>query len=78
MFSYLILELDLLGDRDAVLGDRSGEPKDFSMQDVASAVGPRVTLTVAGELADAVADALTRFLVVRDLLDCHDSLSCAG
>jgi hypothetical protein len=43
MFSSFVLELDLLGDGDAVLGDE-GEPKLFSITTLRP-LGPRVTLT---------------------------------
>jgi hypothetical protein len=45
----LVLELDLLGDRDAVLGDGRGAPNFFSMRTLRPR-GPSVTLTARASL----------------------------
>ena len=58
-----VLELDLLGDGDAVLGDRRGA--ELLLDDDVAALGAERHLDGVGELVDAVEDALARFLAVR-------------
>ena len=63
-----ILEVDLLGDGHAVLGDR-GRPELLVEDDVAS-LRAECDLHRVSELVDAAQDRLARLLAVNDLL-CH-------
>jgi hypothetical protein len=63
-FSYLILELDLLGDGDAVLGDGGGAEGLFEDDDAAG--GAEGDLDGAGELLHAAENALAGVGVVCD------------
>ena len=64
-----VLELDLLGDGDAVLGD--GRAAEGLLDDDVAAAGAEGDLDGARELAHAGADALAGVLVVDDLLGGH-------
>jgi hypothetical protein len=61
MFSKLVLELDLLGDGDAVLGD-VGEPKLFSITTLRP-LGPRVTFTASARALTPCEDHVASGLV---------------
>ena len=63
-----ILEVDLLGDRHAVLGD--GRGAELLVEDDVAALGSERDLHRVGELVDAAQDRLPRLLAVDNLF-CH-------
>src|SRR4029450_9462928 len=63
-----ILQLDLLGDGDAVLGDRGGA--ELLVEDDVAPLGAERDLDRVGELVDATQNRLARAFAVNDLL-CH-------
>ena len=65
-----VLELDLLGDRHAVLGDGGGA--ELLVEDDVAALGAERHLDRVGELVDAAQDGLARLLAVDNLF-CHSS-----
>ena len=64
-----ILELDFLGDGNAVFGDGGGA--EFLFDDDVAALGTEGHLDSVGESIDAAQDCLTGVFTVQDLL-CHD------
>src|SRR5207253_7431544 len=64
-----VLELDLLGDGDAVLGDRGGS--ELLLDDHVAALGAERDLDGVRQLVDAVEDALARLLAVGNRLRSH-------
>ena len=71
-----VVELDLLGDRDAVVRDRGGAP--LLLEDDVAALGPQRDLHGVRELVHAALERAPRVLVERDDLRCHLLLpSCA-
>src|SRR5215471_3001948 len=64
-----ILELDLLGDGHAVLGDRRGT--ELLLDDDVAALRAEGDLDGVGQLVDAVEDALPRLLAVRNRFRCY-------
>ena len=75
MFSSVFFELDLLGDRDAVLGDR--RRAELLLDDDVAALGAERDLDRVGQHVDAAQDCLAGLLSVHNLL-CHCVCSCAG
>src|SRR5262249_26868309 len=71
----LVLQVDLLGDGDAVLGH--GRRAEGLLEDYLATLGAERDLDGAGELADAAAHGLAGFLVEGDLFGSH-SLSSIG
>src|SRR5690606_24167620 len=67
-----VLELDLLGDRDTVVGDRGGAP--LLLQHDVAALGTERDLHGVGELVHAPFQAAARFLVESDHFCGHASL----
>jgi hypothetical protein len=65
----LVLELDLLRDGDAVLGDRGGA--EALVDDDVATLRPERDLDHVGERVDALQDGLSRALVEDDVLGCH-------
>ena len=70
-----ILQLDFLGHRHAVLGDRRGA--ELLVEDDVAALGAERDLYRVGELVDAAQDRLARLLAVNNLF-CHDLLNLLG
>ena len=66
----LVLELDLLGDGDAVLGD--ARRAEALLDDDVAALGTERHLDRIGEDVDAAEDALTRVAAETDVFGCHD------
>ena len=66
-----VLELDLLGDGDAVVGDRGRAP--LLLQDDVAALGPERDADGVGELVHPPLEGPPRLLVERDELGCHAS-----
>jgi hypothetical protein len=64
-----ILQLDLLGDGHAVLGDRRGP--ELLLDDDVAALGAECHLDGVGELVDAVEDALPRLFAIDDCFSSH-------
>ena len=73
MFSKLVLELDLLGDRDAVLGDR--RRAEALLDDDVAALGAERDLDRVGEGVDAGEDEVAGGLGVDDFFGCHVRIS---
>ena len=69
MFSNLVLELDLLGDGDAVLGDR--RRAEALLDDDVATLGAERDLDRVGERVDAREDEVARVLGVDDFFGCH-------
>src|SRR5690606_32412091 len=69
----LVLELDLLGDGDAVLGDRGGAPR--LLDDDVAATRAEGDLHRVGEGVDALHDLRAGALVEDDVLGSHVSVS---
>ena len=67
-----VVELDLLGDRDAVVGDGGGAP--LLLEDHVAALGPERDLDGVGELVHAPLQGPTCLLVERDDLRGHPFL----
>src|SRR5262249_32317158 len=65
----LVLELDLLGDRDAVLRHRRRAPR--LLDDDVAAAGPERHLDGVGEGVDPTQDVRAGALIEQDLLGCH-------
>ncbi len=65
----LVFQLDLLGDGDAVLGDRRRAER--FLQDDVSALGTERHLDGAGQLGDAPTHRFPRFLIECNLLGSH-------
>ena len=59
-----VVELDFLGDRDTVVGDRRGAP--LLVEDDVAALGPERHLDGVGELVDTRLEGAARFLVELD------------
>ena len=70
-----ILEVDFLGDRDAVLGD--GRRSELLVEDDVAALGAERDLHRVGQLVDAAQHGLPRLLAVHNLF-CHCSFSCSA
>ncbi len=68
----LVLELDLLGDGDAVLGDARGA--EALVDDDVAALGAERDLHCVGEDVDAAQDTLARVAAEFNVLGCHDFL----
>jgi hypothetical protein len=64
-----VLQLDLLGDSDAVLGDRRGP--ELLLDDDVAPLGAEGDFDGVGELVDAVEDALARLLAVGNCFSSH-------
>ena len=64
-----VLELDLLGDGDAVLGDRRGA--EALLDDDVAALGAEGDLDRVGQGVDAREDAVASVLGVNDFFGCH-------
>ena len=64
-----VLEVDFLGDGDAVLGD--GRRTELAVDDDVAALRPEGDLDRVGELVDAAQERRARLLVEDDLLGCH-------
>jgi hypothetical protein len=64
-----VLQVDLLGDGDAVLGD--GRRAELAVDDHVAAFRPERDLDRVGELVDAAQERRARLLVKDDLLGCH-------
>ena len=69
-----VLEVDFLGDGDAVLGD--GRRTELLVEDDVAALGAERDLHRVGQLVDAAQNRLSRLLAVHNLL-CHLSFSSA-
>jgi hypothetical protein len=69
MFSRVVGELDLLGDRDAVLGD--GRRTELLLEDHVATLGAESDLDRVGQLVDAGENLGAGFLRVDDLLSSH-------
>ena len=69
----LVLELDLLGDGDAVLGDR--RRAEALLDDDVAALGAERDLDRVGERVDAREDQVAGYFRVDDFLGCHDDVS---
>jgi len=63
-----ILQIDLLGDGDAVLGNR--RRSELLVEDDVATLGTKGDLDRVGQLIDAAQDGPTRLVTVHDLL-CH-------
>ena len=68
-----VVELDLLGDRDAVVGDRGRAP--LLLEDDVAALGAERDLDGVRELVHAALERPPRLLVERDELRCHPPTS---
>ncbi len=68
----LVLELDLLGDGDAVLGDARGA--EALLDDDVAALGTERHLDRVGEDVDAAQDALARVAAETNVFGCHGSV----
>src|SRR5262249_30568405 len=64
-----VLELDLLGDGHAIVGDRGGSP--LLLEHHIAALGAEGYLDDVGQLVHAALEAAPGVLVVRDHLRCH-------
>src|SRR5439155_2611318 len=69
----LILQLDLLGDGDPILGDRGRA--EALLQDDVAALGAERDPNGAGQLGDAPPHGLAGLLIERDLLRSHSASS---
>ena len=65
----LVLQLDLLGDGDAVLGD--GRRAERLLDDDVAALGPQGDLHRVGEGVDAAQDRVASLRVENDVFGCH-------
>ena len=65
-----VLELDLLGDGDAVLGD--GRAAEFLVEDDVASGRPEGRLDGFGQLLDTAEQAVPRGLIEFQLFSCHN------
>ena len=68
-----ILQLDFLGDRDAVLGD--GRSAELLLQNDVAALGAERDLHRVGQLVHAAQNRLTGILAIYNLFCCHGLIS---
>ena len=70
------LKLNLLGDADAVLGDRWAA--EFLVEDDVATRGPKRCLDCLGEFLDTAQECVACGLVELELFSCHNILLCVG